>query len=87
MFRNYIEFSTAFSFTSSRQLTNHELGQLHKALQVALSQQDGPADQLLDALREQVDELYCDPDNFEGLGPSTFSNGYPIDDQLSSEPT
>lgn len=82
---NYIDFSMRFCFTSTRQLTDFELGQLHKALQAALAQQDGPADQLLDALREQVDELDCNPDHYEALGPFVLSNGYPIHDELLSQ--
>ena len=37
---NSLEFSALFRFTTNRQLTDWELGNLHKALCSALSQQD-----------------------------------------------
>ena len=84
-YQNTLDFSMCFTFTSERRLNDFELGALHKALQSALSQEGGPADQLQDALQEQVADLNCGPDNFETLGPAVLGNGYPINDALSSD--
>lgn len=83
-YENRIDFSMQLVFTSNRRLTEDELLALHKGLQGALAQQDGPAEQLLDALREQVEDLDCDPQDWEGLGPQMM-NDRPVTDQLVSK--
>ena len=84
LFHNTVEISACFTFTSGRRLSDFELRALHQALQSALGQQDGPAEQLLDALREKLYEMDCDPDNFSALGP-LVKDGHPVNDTLTSE--
>lgn len=81
---NTIDFSMRFQFTSERRLSDFELRSLHQALQSAMAQQDGPAEVLLDALREQVADLDCEPDSFEASGP-LMREGRPVNDKLASD--
>lgn len=64
-YQNRIEISALFCFTSNRQLSEAELIALRKALDAAMG--NGPADELLEALREQLPED-IDADDFCGLG-------------------
>ena len=64
-YQNRIEVSALFCFTSNRELSNGELLALRRALDSAMA--NGPADELLEALREQLpDDI--DADDFSSLG-------------------
>ena len=64
-YQNRIEISALFCFTSNRKLSEDELIALRKALDLAMA--NGPADELLEALREQLPDG-IEADDFGGLG-------------------
>lgn len=64
-YQNRIEISALFCFTSNRKLSEEELIALRKALDSAMA--NGPADELLEALREQLPDG-IDADDFSGFG-------------------